>query len=64
MQTSNHVNIAVGKLATTNLTVVMLSRNFKETVQQFIASPEAFSLMNTRKGTPVFGRNVCMTFYQ
>ena len=41
-------------MATTNLTVGMLSRNFTETVQHFIASDEAFSFMNTIKGTPAY----------
>ena len=42
------------KMATTNLTAGMLSRNFTETKQQFIASDEAFSFMNTIKGTPAY----------
>ena len=54
MQISNQINIAMRKVATTNLTAGMLSRNFKETMQQFIASDEAFSFMNTIKGTPAY----------
>ena len=54
MQISNHINITMRKMATTNLTAGMLSRNFKETKQQFIASDEAFSFMNTIKGTPAY----------
>ena len=47
MQISNQTNIAMRKVATTNLAVDMLNRNFKGTVQQFVASDEAFSLVNT-----------------
>ena len=54
MQISNQINIAMRKVATTNLTAGMLSRNFKETVQQFIASDAAFSFMNTKKGTQAY----------
>ena len=32
----------------------MLSRNFKETVKSFIANDEAYSFMNTIKGTPAY----------
>ena len=54
MQISNQINIAMMKVATTNLTAGMLSRSFKQTVQRFIASDEAFSFMNTIKGTPAY----------
>ena len=54
IQTSNQLNIAMRKVATTNLTAGMLNRNFEETVQQFIASEEVFSFMNTIKGTPAY----------
>ena len=42
------------KLTPRNVTAGMLSRNFKETVKQFIASDEAFSFKNTTKGTPAY----------
>ena len=54
MQISNQIDTAMRKVATTNLAAGMLSRNFKETVQHFIASDEAFSFMNTVKGTPAY----------
>ena len=54
MQISNQINIAMTKVATTNLTAGKLRRSFKQTVQQFIASDEAFSFMNTIKGTPAY----------
>ena len=62
MQISKQINIAMRKVARTNLTAGMPSRNFKETVQQFIASDEAFSFMNTIKGNQHTGRNVYMKF--
>ena len=51
MKIVNQINIAMTKVVTTNLTADMFSRNCKETVQQFIASDEAFNFMNTIKGT-------------
>ena len=54
MQISNQLNIAMRKVATTNLTAGMLNRNFEETVQQFIASEEVFNFMNTIKRTPAY----------
>ena len=37
-----------------NVTAGILIQNFKETVKQFIASDEAFSFMNSIKGTPEY----------
>ena len=54
MQISNQINKSMRKIKITNLTAGMLSRNFKETVQQFIASDEAFSFMNTIRGAPAY----------
>ena len=54
MQISNQINKSMRKIKTTNLTAGMLNRNFKETVQQFIASDEAFSFMNTIRGAPAY----------
>ena len=62
MQISIQINIAMRKVATTNLTAGMLSRNFKETVQHFIASDQAFGFMNTIKGHQNTGRNFYMMF--
>ena len=58
MQISNQIDIVMRKVATTNLTAGMLSRNFKETVQQFIASDEAFSSMSSIKGTPAYWKKI------
>ena len=54
MQMSNQINVAVRKVVATDLTAGMLSRNCKKTVQQFIASVEAVSFMNTIKRTSAY----------
>ena len=52
MKIRNQINIAIGKVETTNSTAGMLRKNSKETVKDFIASDEVFSFMNTVKGLP------------
>ena len=54
MQMSNQINVAVRKVVATDLTAGMLSRNCKKIVQQFIASVEAVSFMNTIKRTSAY----------
>ena len=51
---NSQINIAMQKLTPRNVTAGMLTQNFKETVQQFSASDEAFSFMNSIKGTPAY----------
>ena len=40
------------KATSNQLTTGMLSSNFNEKVKEFIASDEAFTFMNSMKGTP------------
>ena len=42
------------KVACSTLTAGMLSKNFKETVNQFIARDKAYSFMSAIKGTPAY----------
>ena len=42
------------KVKSGKLTAGMLSRNFKESVKSFVATDEAYSFMNTIKGTPAY----------
>ena len=51
---NSKVNIAMKKVKTGQLTAGMLSRNFKESVKSFVANDEAYSFMNTMKGTPAY----------
>lgn len=51
---TNSINIAMKKLRGSQLTAGMLSRNFMETVSSFVASENAYSFMNTIKGTPAY----------
>ena len=47
-------NIAMQKVCSNQLTAGMLTGNFKETVQSFVANNEAYSFMSTIKGTPAY----------
>ena len=49
---SNQINIAMRKATSSQLTVGMLSSNVNEKVKHFIASDQAFTFMNSIKGTP------------
>ena len=45
------------KVASDSLNAGMLSRNFKDTVKQFMASDKAYSFMTDIKGTPAYWKN-------
>ena len=51
---NSRINIAMQKVKADGLTAGMLSTNFKERVQSFIAHDDAFTFMNTIKGTPAY----------
>ena len=42
------------KVAGTALTAGLLNANFKERVNEFVASDQAYTFMNTIKGTPAY----------
>ena len=48
------INIAMQKIKADSLTAGMMSSNFKERVKSFIASDDAFTFMNSLKGTPAY----------
>ena len=52
VQLSSQINIAMKKGLSNDLTAGMLSKNFKQRVQEFIAKDKAFSFMSSIKGTP------------
>ena len=51
---SNQINIAMRKVTSSQLTAGMLSSNFNEKGKEFIASNQAFTFMNSIKGTPAY----------
>ena len=51
---SNQITIAMRKVTSSQLTAGMLSSNFNEKVKEFIASDQAFTFMNSIKGTPAY----------
>ena len=48
------ISIAMKKVSGTSLTAGMLSGNFKEKVKEFIATDQAYTFMNSIKGTPAY----------
>ena len=54
VQLSSQINIAMKKVLSNDSTAGMLSKNFKQRVQEFIAKDKAFSFMSSIKGTPVY----------
>ena len=55
---NSQISIVMRKVLSDNLTAGMLSRNFKETVRQFIANDKAYNLMNSIKSTPAYWKKV------
>ena len=51
---SNQINIGMRKVTSNQLTAGMLSSNFNEKLKEFIASNQAFTFMNSIKGTPAY----------
>ena len=51
---NNRINIAMQKVKGNGLTAGMMSSNFKERVKSLIANDNAFTFMNTLKGTPAY----------
>ena len=54
LQLNSQINIAMRKVACSTLTAGMLSKNFKETVNQFIARDKTYTSMTAIKGTPAY----------
>ena len=54
VQLSSQINIAMKKVLSNDLIPGMLSKNFKQRVQEFIAKDKAFSFMSSIKGTPAY----------
>ena len=54
VQLSSQINIAMKKVLSNDLTPGMLSKNFKQRVQEFIAKDKAFSFMSSIKGAPAY----------
>ena len=54
VQLSSQINIAMKKGLSNDLTAGMLSKNFKQRVQEFIAEDKAFSFMSSIKRTPAY----------
>ena len=48
------INIAMKKVSGTSITAKSLNENFKEKVKQFVASDQAYTFMNSLKGTPTY----------
>ena len=62
VQLSSQINIAMKKGLSNDLTAGMLSKNFKQRVQEFIAKDKAFSFMSSIKGTPAYWEKILHQF--
>ena len=51
---TSSVNIALKKVTSDSLTAGMLSRNFKQTLQRFIAKDKAYSFLKSTRGAPAY----------
>lgn len=51
---TSSVNIALKKVTSDSLTAGMLSRNFKQTLQRFIAKDKAYSFLKNTRGAPAY----------
>lgn len=53
-QLNNQINITMKKVVSSTLTAGMISKNFEQSVKQFINKEKAYLFMNTIKSTPVY----------
>ena len=58
VQLSSQINIAMKKVLSNDLIPGMLSKNFKQRVQEFIAKDKAFSFMSSIKGTTAYWKKI------
>ena len=54
----NQINVAMRKVSGSNINAGMLTDNFKERVRNFVANEEAYTFMNTVKGSPAYWKNM------
>ena len=54
----NQMNIAMRKVSGKNISAGMLSSNFKETVKNFVVNEEAYTFMNSVKGSAAYWKNM------
>ena len=54
IQLNDQINIAMEKIVSDSLNAGKLSKNFKATIQQFIAQDKVYSFMSSIKGTPAY----------
>ena len=54
IQLNDQINTAMKKIASDSLNAGKLSKNFKATIQQFIAQDKAYSFMSSIKVTPAY----------
>ena len=57
MNLRSQINIAMKKVCGQSLTANMFQDNFKDTVKSFLADENAYSFMNTIKGSPAYWKN-------
>ena len=58
VQRSSQINVVMKKVLSNDSTTGMLSKNFKQRVQEFIAKDKAFSFISSIKGTTAPWKNI------
>ena len=61
---NDQINTAMKKIASDSLNAGKLSKNFKATIQQFIAQDKAYSCMSSIKGTPAYWKKIYLKCWQ
>ena len=54
----NQMNVAMKKVSGQNFTANMFQDNFQDTVKSFLADENAYTFMNTIKGSPAYWKNM------
>ena len=57
-QLNDRINTVLGKVASDSLNAGMLSKNFKATVQQFVAQDKAYNFMSSIKDAPSYWKKL------
>ena len=57
VQLSSQINIAMKKVLSNDLTAGMLSKTFKQRMEEFIAKDKAFSILSSIKGTQAYWKD-------
>ena len=64
VQLNDQINIAMKKIASDSLNPGILSKNFKATIQQFIAQDKAYGFVSSIKDKPAYWKKIYLKCWQ